>query len=111
MNKNEELSFYAGEKSMSFLPLDAMLDSYSEPRVESYCTISRIKATVGEKSGELELHHHLIIAGDWTSHTIESYTYYVKEGSTIKVQDAESGEQHELKVTALADNCISLLVL
>jgi len=111
MNKNEELSFYAGEKSMSFLPLDTMLDSYSEPRVESYCTISRIKAPTASSSGELELHHHLIIAGDWTSHTIESYTYYVKEGSTIRVQDTESGERHELKVTSLRDNSISLLVL
>ena len=111
MKSSEELNFCVGEKSMSFLPLDAMLDSYSEPRVESYCTLSRIKDATDNAAGELELHHHLIVAGDWTSHTIERYTYYVREGSVIKVQDAESGERHELKVTALADNSISLLVL
>ena len=42
MKSSEELSFVVGEKSMSFLPLDVMLDSYSEPRIESYCTLAEI---------------------------------------------------------------------
>ena len=113
MKSSEELSFVVGEKSMSFLPLDVMLDSYSEPRIESYCTIAKILSaeSSGRDIGELELHHHCIVGGDWTSHTIESYSYFVKEGSVIKLQDAESGDRFDLKVTSISDNAITLLVL
>ena len=111
MNASEELSFAAGEKSMSFLPLDVMTDQYAEPRIESYCTLARIRAANGTLPGELELHHHLIVDNNWCSHTIESYTYYVREGSLISMQDAETGERHDLKITFLGDNKISFLVL
>ena len=111
MKSSEELSFVVGEKSMSFLPLDVMTDSYSEPRIESYCTLSKIRAASGDTNGELELDHHCIVGGDWTSHTIEKYTYYVSEGTVIKLQDAESGERFDLKVTKLENNKITLLVL
>ena len=111
MKSSEELTFVVGEKSMSFLPLDVMTDSYSEPRIESYCTLAKIHAGENGAQGELELHHHCIVGGDWTSHTIESYTYFVREGSVIKLQDAESGERFDLQVTLLEDNKITLLVL
>ncbi len=111
MKTSEELSYKAGEKSMSFLPLDVMTDQYSEPRIESYCTVSRIRNATGNNPGELVLHHHLIVGDDWRSHTVEEYTYYVREGSLITMQDAESGERHDLKVTFLSDNRISFLVL
>ncbi len=111
MKASDELSYLVGEKTMSFLPLDVLTDSYGEPRIESYCTISRIRAATSDKLGELELHHHLIVGDDWCSHTVESYVYYIKEDTLISVQDAESGERHDLKVVALEDNKISFLVL
>lgn len=111
MKANEEFSFRAGEKSMSFLPLDVMTDQYGEPRIESYCTVARIRNATGGIPGELELHHHLIVGDDWRSHTVESYTYYVSEGSLVSMQDSESGERHELKVIFLDDNEIKLQVI
>ncbi|MBQ5537811.1 MULTISPECIES: hypothetical protein [Treponema] len=111
MKKADEYSYFAGEKSMEFLPLDVLTDQYGEPRIESYCTIARIRAATADKSGELELHHHLIVGDDWRSHTVESYTYYISLGSKIAMQDSETGARFELEVTSLENNRISLLVL
>ncbi len=110
MKKTDVLNYVAGEKSMEFLPVDVMTDQYSEPRIESYCTIARIRGSLEQVPGELELHHHLIVGDDWRSHTVESYTYYISQGSTFTLQDAETGERFDLKVLFLDNNKISLEV-
>ena len=111
MKSNDTLTYKTGEKSMEFLPLDVMTDQYAEPRIESYCTIAKVHLPMGEDCGVLELHHHLIVADNWTSHTIEPYTYYIKCNEVLSVQDAETGERKELQVTKLENNLISFTVL
>lgn len=110
MKSSDVLNYVCGEKSMEFLPVDVMTDQYGEPRIESYCTVARIRGAVGSIPGELELHHHLIVDGNWSSHTVESYTYYVSQGVAITLQDAETGERFDLKVMFLDNNKISLQV-